>query len=331
MESAMRKLNPNVDRRAFLLGSAALSATFAAPAQAQSNYPNRTVRFVVPSGAGSGTDIITRILSDQLTQKWGQPVVVENRDGASGFIGTQSVLRSAPDGYTLCMGFTGPLAASPAFLKNAPYNPLKDLSPVTLVDSSPAVLVVNNDLPVKTVQELIAYAKAQPGALNFGSAGQGTIGHVAGELFNQYAGTKMLHVPYKNVSQAVTDVVAGHLKVIFHVAPALMPLVKGGQLRALGVTSLKKWSVTPDLPSIAEVALPGYEATVWHGVIVPTGTPDEIIRKVYEDIAAAMKTEAVVKQFNAQWIEPLGTSPAEFSAFLKSEVENYVKLASSSG
>jgi tripartite-type tricarboxylate transporter receptor subunit TctC len=316
-----------VDRRAFVLGAGTMLAGVAWPASAQTEYPTRPVHFIVPSGAGSGTDIITRILGDKLSRKWGQPVVVENRAGASGLIGTQFTAQSPPDGYTLCMGFTGPLAASPAFLKAVSYDPLKDLAPITLVDSSPAVLVVTNDLPVKSVQELIAYAKANPGTLTFGSAGQGTIGHVSGELFNQKAGTKMLHVPYKDVSQAVTDVVGGHLKVLFHVAPALMPLAKSGQIRALGVTSLKKWALTPDLPSIAEVALPGYEASVWHGVVAAGGTPQWLVDKLHQDIVGVMRADDVREQFTKQWIEPLGTTPAEFRAFMKSELENYVKVA----
>lgn len=316
-----------LNRRTFVLSAAAVPTLLTSRGLANEAYPTKAVHFIVPSGAGSGTDIITRILSEKLTQKWGQTVVVENRDGASGLIGTQAVAKSAPDGYTLCMGFTGPLAASPAFLKNTPYDPLKDLMPVTLVDSSPAVLVVSNNVPAKSVQDLIAYAKAHPGALSYGSAGQGTIGHISGELFNQKAGTKMLHVPYKNVSQAVTDVVGGHLQLLFHVAPALMPLVKDGKVRALGVTSLKKWAITPDLPSIAEVALPGYEASVWHGVVVPAGTPKWLVDKLYQDINAVMKTDEVKQQFAAQWIEPLGTTPDEFGKFIQSELKSYAKVA----
>jgi len=316
-----------INRRKFVLGTGALVVGAASPAFAQTAYPTRPVHFIVPSGAGSGTDIITRILSDKLSRKWGQPVVVENRAGASGLIGTQFTAQSPPDGYTLCMGFTGPLAASPAFLKTVSYDPLKDLAAITLVDSSPAVLVVTNSLPVNSVPELIAYAKANPGVLTFGSAGQGTIGHVSGELFNQKAGTKMLHVPYKDVSQAVTDVVGGHLKVLFHVAPALLPLAKAGQVRALGVTSLKKWALTPDLPSIAEAGLPGYEASVWHGVVAAGGTPQWLVDKLHQDIVGVMRTDDVREQFTKQWIEPLGTTPDEFKTFMKSELENYVKVA----
>ncbi len=321
----------SISRRTFVIGASTVAVGASTSTFGQTAYPTRPVHFIVPSGAGSGTDIITRILSEKLTQRWNQPVIVENRDGASGFIGTQATAKAAPDGYTLCMGFTGPLAASPAFLKNAPYDPLKDLAPVTLIDSSPAVLVVNNALPVHSVQELIAFAKSNPGALSYGSAGQGTIGHVSGALFNQKAATNMLHVPYKNVSQAVTDVVAGHLKVLFHVAPAVLPLVKSSQLRALGVTSLKKWSIAPDLPSIAEVALPGYEASVWHGVVVAAGTPQSLVDKIYQDISTVAKADDVRGQFSQQWIEPLATTPVEFADFLKSEVENYAKLASSNG
>jgi tripartite-type tricarboxylate transporter receptor subunit TctC len=320
-----------INRRTLVLGAVAASVASKRPAVADEAYPTRPVRFIVPSGPGSGTDIITRILGDKLSQRWGQAVIVENRDGASGFIGTELTVKAPPDGYMLCMGFTGPLAASPAFLKNAPYDPLKDLVPVTLIDSSPAVLVVNNALPVNSVQELIAYAKSKPGALSYGSAGQGTIGHVSGALFDQYADINMLHVPYKNVSQAVSDVISGNLQVLFHVAPALMPLVESSQMRALGVTSLKKWSILPDLPSIAEAALPGYQSSVWHGVVMPSGAPHWLVQRVYQDITAVMSAENVRERFAREWIEPLGTTPEEFGAFLKSEVEAYTKLASSSG
>ncbi|MEA2919858.1 MAG: hypothetical protein QOJ15_11939 [Bradyrhizobium sp.] len=320
----------SLHRRKFILSAALFTAGAIVPSRAQA-YPSKSVRFIVPSAAGSGTDILARILGDKLSQRWGQSVIVENRDGVGGVTGTDFVVRSPPDGYTLCMGFTGPLAASPALLKSVPYNPVKDLATVTLVDSSPAVLVVHASVPATSVKELIALAKAEPGTLNFGSAGYGTIGHMSGELFRVMSGAHIVHVPYKSVAQAVTDVVGGQIKVLFHVAPAVMPLVQAGKLRALGVTSPKRWSIVPDLPAIAEAGLPGYESTVWHGVVVPAGTPSSIINKLYQDIADVMKSEEVRQKFAAQWIEPLGTTPDSFAAFLKSEVENNAKLVKEAG
>jgi tripartite-type tricarboxylate transporter receptor subunit TctC len=321
----------SVHRRKFLLSATMLAASTTLPGRAQAAYPSKSVRFIVPSAAGSGTDILARILGGKLSERWGQPVIVENRDGVAGVLGTDYVARSAPDGYTLCMGFTGPLAASPALLKNVPYNPVKDFAAVTLVDSSPAVLVVHPSVPANSVKELIALAKAEPGVLNFGSAGYGTIGHMSGELFRVMSGTNIVHVPYKSVAQAVTDVIGGQIKVLFHVAPAVMPFVKNGQLRGLGVTSLTPWSMVPELPAIAEAGLPGYQSTVWHGVVVPTGTPSSIVNKLYQDIASIMQTEDVRQKFAAQWIEPLGTSPEKFAQFLKEEVENNAKLVKEAG
>lgn len=318
------------NRRTFMVG-AALLATGAVARGATAPYPDRMIRFIVPSAPGSGTDILTRILSKKLTDRWHQTIVVDNREGAGGVIGTEIAAKSAPDGYTLCMGFTGPLAASPALLKDIPYNPLKDLETVTLIDSSPAVLVVSPSVPATSVEELIALAKAKPGFITFGSAGYGTIGHVSGELFKQKSETNMLHVPYKSVSQAVTDVVGGQIKMLFHVAPAVMPLVKAGKLRALGVTSLKRWAILPELPAIAEAGLPGYQTSVWHGVVVSAGTPPALIETIYQNISNVMKSDDVRKQFAAQWTEPLGTTPAEFAKFLKSEVETYANIAKSAG
>jgi tripartite-type tricarboxylate transporter receptor subunit TctC len=321
----------SVHRRKFILSATMLAASAAIPSKAEAAYPSRPVRFIVPSAPGSGTDILARILGGKLSQQWGQPVIVENRDGVAGVTGTDYVARASPDGYTLCMSFTGPLAASPALLKSVPYNPVKDFATVTLVDSSPAVLVINPSLPANSVKELIALAKAEPGVLNFGSAGYGTIGHMSGELFRVMSGTNIVHVPYKSVAQAVTDVIGGQIKVLFHVAPAVMPLVKAGQLRGLGVTSLKPWSLVPELPAIAEAGLPGFQSTVWHGVVVPTGTPPSIVDKLYKDIASVMRTDDVRQKFAAQWIEPLGTSPEEFAQFLKAEVENNAKLVKEAG
>jgi len=317
-------------RRKFLLGAAMLAAYRILPAAAQS-FPTRSVRFIVPSAAGSGTDILTRIICSKLSDKWGQTIVVDDHDGVGGVLGVDIAARADPDGYTLCMGFTGPLAASPALLTKVPYDPLKDLAPVTLIDSSPAVLVINPALPVESIKELIAFSKKRSEPLTFGSAGYGTIGHISGELFKLHSGANIVHVPYKNVSQAVTDVVAGHLSMIFHVAPAVMPLVKASKLRALGVTSLKPWSILPQLPAIAEQGLPGYEATVWHGVVVRAGTPPQLINKLYKDITDVMKTDEVRQKFALQWAEPLGTTPDEFGKFLKSEVESYAALGKTAG
>jgi len=311
----------------FVVATALAAAAFAAEP-----YPSRPVRFIVPSAAGSGTDIIARIIGQKLSERWHQPVVIDDRDGAGGMIGTELAARSPADGYTLYMGFTGPLAVSPALFSKLPYDPVKDFAPVSLIDASPVVLVVNPSVPATNVKELIALAKAKPGTLNFGSAGSGTMGHMSGELFKSLSGTNMLHVPYKNVSQAMSDVVAGQLQLMFHVAPAVMPQVKAGKLRALAVTSLKRWAILPDLPTIAEAGVPGYESTVWHGVLVPAGVSTALVARLHREIAdEILKTREVREAFAAQWLEPLGTTPQEFAAFLKNDIARNAKIVKAAG
>jgi tripartite-type tricarboxylate transporter receptor subunit TctC len=230
------------------------------------------------------------------------------------------------------MGFTGPLAVSPALTKKLPYDPIRDFAPVSLIDASPVVLVVNPSVPANSVEELIALAKTRPGTLNFGSAGNGTIGHMSGELLKTMSGIHMVHIGYKSVSQALTDVIGGQLQLLFHVATAVVPHVKVGQLRALGVTSLKRWSILPDLPTIAESGVPGYESTVWHGILVPARTPPQIVAKVHDEVAGAIiKTREVRAAFAAQWIEPLGTRPEEFARFLKADIERSTKIVKDAG
>ncbi|MGZ3543118.1 MAG: tripartite tricarboxylate transporter substrate binding protein [Burkholderiales bacterium] len=319
------------------LSSRALAAlviigAFAASASAADTYPTKPIRFIVPSAAGSGTDIIARILGQRLSERWHQPVIIDDRDGAGGVIGTELAARAPADGYTLYMGFTGPLAVSPALTNKLPYDPIRDFAPVSLIDASPVVLVVNPSVPANSVEELIALAKAKPGSLNFGSAGNGTIGHMSGELFKTMSGTHMAHIGYKSVSQAVTDVIGGQLQLLFHVAPAVVPHVKGGKLRALGVTSLKRWSILPELPTIAESGVPGYESTVWHGILVPARTPPQMVAKVHDEVARnIMKTPEVRAAFAAQWIEPLGTRPEDFAKFLKADIERSAKIVKDAG
>jgi tripartite-type tricarboxylate transporter receptor subunit TctC len=309
-----------------------LATVFAAAASAAEPYPTRPVRFIVPSAAGSGTDIIARIIGQKLSERWRQPVVIDDRDGASGMIGTELAARAPADGYTLYMGFTGPLAVSPALISKLPYDPLKDFAPVSLIDNSPVVLVVNPSVPAATVKELIALAKAKPGTLNFGSAGSGTMGHMSGELFKSMSGTNMVHVPYKNVSQAMSDVVAGQLQLIFHVAPAVMPQVKAGKLRALAVTSLKRWPILPDLPTIAEAGVPGYDSTVWHGVLLPANVSPALVMRLHREIAdEILRAPEVREAFAAQWLEPLGTTPQEFAAFLKADIARNMKIVKAAG
>jgi tripartite-type tricarboxylate transporter receptor subunit TctC len=318
------------NRRQFILGSSCLVASSAIPAMADT-YPTRPVHIIVPSTPGSGTDILSRLLANNLSPMWGQPVVVDNREGAGGVIGTELAAKSAPDGYTLYMGFTGPISVSPILVKNLSYDPPTDFAPVTLVDSSPNVMAISPTLPAKTVKEVIALAKAKPGSLTFGSAGYGTQGHMCAELFEFMSGTKMLHVPYKKESQALTDLMSGQISILFHVAAAIMPLAKEGKVRAIGVTSAKRWELIPDLPSIAEAGIPGYQITVWHGVLAPAKTPQPILTKVQQDMASVMKNEELRKQFIKLWAEPLGTTSEEFARFLKQDAERSASIIKHAG
>ena len=314
------------------LAVATLLGASASGAEPALSYPTKPMRFIVPSAPGSGTDILARILGQKLGERWGQSVIIDNRVGAGGVIGTEMAAKSAPDGYTLYMGFTGPLAVSPALFTKLPYDPLRDFAPVSLIDSSPVILVVHPSVPAASVKELIALAKARPDYLNFASAGSGTVGHMSGELFKSMSRTSMVHIPYKSVSQAVSDLLGGQFQLMFHVAPAVMPHVRAGKLRALGVTSLTRWSILPELPAIAEAGLPGYESTVWHGVLVPAGTSKQLVDKLHQEITGnIMKTGEVRELFAAQWIEPLGSTPDEFARFLKADVERSRKIVKDAG
>jgi tripartite-type tricarboxylate transporter receptor subunit TctC len=318
------------NRRQFIQGASCLAANSAVPALADT-YPTRPVHIIVPSTPGSGTDILSRLLANNLSPMWGQPVIVNNREGAGGVIGTDVAAKSAPDGYTLYMGFTGPISISPFLVKNLSYDPATDFVPVTLVDSSPNVMAISPSLPAKSVKEVIELAKAKPGSLIYGSAGFGTQGHMCAALFEFMSGTKILHVPYKSEGQALTDLMSGQISILFHIAAAVMPLAKAGKLRALGVTSLERWDLLPDLPSIAEAGIPGYQITVWHGVLAPAKTPRSILKKVQRDMASVMKDDDVRKQFIKLWAEPLGTTSEEFATFLKADAERSANIIKHAG
>jgi tripartite-type tricarboxylate transporter receptor subunit TctC len=327
MEARKRE---SVSRRRFILGSACLVAGSTLPAMAD-EYPTRPVHIIVPSAPGSGTDILSRLLGKYLSPMWGQAVVVDDREGAGGIIGTELAAKSDPDGYTLYMGFNGPISVSPFLVKNLAYDPAKDFAPVTLVDSSPNVMAVSRSLPIKTVKDVIELARSKPGYLTFGSAGYGTQGHMCAALFEFMSGTKMLHVPYKSEGQALTDLITGHIDILFHVAAAIMPLAQSGKLRALAVTSLKRWDLLPDLPSIAEDGIPGYQITVWHGVLAPAKTPRLILRKVQRDMASIMNSKDLRKQFIKLWVEPLATTPEEFAKFLREDSERSASIIKHAG
>lgn len=312
---------------AAVLCAALLGGAAAATAQ---NYPTRPVRLVVPSSPGGGTDITARILAPKLSDALGQQVVVENRPGAGTMIGGEVVARAAPDGHTLLMGIST-LAINPAMYKKVPYDAIKDFAPISQAVSLPNILVTHPSLPVKTVKELIAFAKARPGQINFGSAGVGTNPHLSMELFVSMAGLKMIHVPYKGSAPGVVDLVAGHVTVMAPNILTALPHVKNGRLRGLGVTSAKRAAGVPNIPTIAEAGVPGYEAVQWYGVLAPTGTPRGIVARLHDEIARILHSPEARERLSADGAEPVGSTPEEFSAFIRAETEKWAKVVKDAG
>ena len=306
---------------------AALAGAAGATAQ---NYPARPVRLIVPSSPGGGTDISARIIAPRLSEYLGQQVVVENRPGAGTMIGGEVVARSAPDGYTLLMGIST-LAINPAIYRKVPYDALRDFAPVSQAVALPNVLVAHPSLPVKTVKELVAFARARPGQINFASAGLGTSPHLSMELFLSMTGLKMVHVPYKGSGPGVTDLVAGHVPLMMPNMLSALPHIKSGRLRALGVTSTKRASRASDIPTIAEAGVPGYEAVQWYGVLAPAGTPRPVITRLHAEVVRVLQQPDIRERFLSDGAEAVGSSPEEFAAFIRAETAKWAKVIKDAG
>jgi tripartite-type tricarboxylate transporter receptor subunit TctC len=295
-------------------------------------YPSKPIRFVVPFPPGGPLDIMGRGIAQKLQEAWGQPVVVENRPGAGGGIGADLVAKSPGDGYTLLMGAVSTHAINPSLYAKIPYDPQKDFVPVALVAQVPNVLVVNPSLPVQTVQELIAYARAKPGTLSFGSGSTGSTGHLAGELFKTEARVDMVHIPYKGGAPAMQDLLAGQTQLMFDNLANALPQVKAGKLRALAVTTLKRAPSVPDLPTIAESGLPGFDLTTWFGIFVPAGTPPETVAKLNAEIVKALASKELVDRLATMGTTPPGNNtPERFAAFVRTEAAKYAQVVKSSG
>jgi tripartite-type tricarboxylate transporter receptor subunit TctC len=299
-----------------------LFAAFAAHAQP---FPSKAVRLVVPFPAGGGTDIISRTLGQKLSEMWGQPVVIDNRPGGSAIIGTDVVAKSAPNGYTLLVT-TAPFAIVPSLIDNLPYDPVKDFEPITLINTTPLVVVVNLSVPAKSIQELIALAKAKPAVLNFGSAGSGGSNHLAGELFNVMAGVRIVHIPYKGNAPALTDLIGGHVDLAFNGITSALPLIKAGKLRALAVTSLTRSGALPDIPTLDEVGLKGFQAVAWNGLSAPARTPKDVIRRINADVLKVIRSPEFIERLTAEGADPVGDSPEQFAAFLREETAKWNKV-----
>ena len=317
-------------RSRFLVLCAALAALPAAQAWAQAGYPSKPVRVIVPSSAGGGTDIVARIIQPKLSERLGQPVVIENRPGAGTMIGIEIASKSAPDGYTILMGLST-LAINSAVYEKVPYDPVHDFAPITQLIASPAVLFVHPSVPVKTVKELIAFARARPGQLNYASAGTGTFPHMSMELFLSMARLKMEHIPYKGTGPAMIDMLAGQTATM--IAPILTPIphIRSGRLRGLGITSVRRSPVAPGIPTVAEAGLSGYEAVQWYGALAPARTPPEIVARLHQEFAAILQMPDVRKRFAGDGTEPVGSTPEQFRGYIQSELAKWAKVAQAAG
>ena len=306
-----------------------LSLLLAAPVAAQT-YPNKSVRVVVPYPPGGPTDIVARVLFQQVSEATGQQFLVDNRAGAGGNIGAEIVAKAPADGYTLLIGTTAH-AINMSLFKNLNYDVQKDLAPVSLLTQGPLVLVAHPQFPANSVKEVIELAKNKTGGLNFASSGNGQSTHLSAELFNAMAGIKMSHVPYKGSAPALTDVMSGQVDVMFDTTLSAMPFVKAGKLKALGLTSPVRSPAAPDVPTIAESGLPGYEVFAWNGVLVPAGTPKVIIQQLNDQIRKAMLLPQVKDKFSAQGFAASWNSPENFGSFLKNEVDKWTRTVKASG
>ena len=313
-----------------LVAAAAAIACCAPQLSAAQSYPVKPVRLVVPSSPGGGTDIVGRIVAQKLAESLGQQVIVDNRAGAGTMIGNEIVAKSPPDGYTLLMGVST-LATIPAVYKTVRYDALKDLAPITQAVSVPNVLVVHPSVPARTVKALIALGKARPGALVAGSAGTGTNPHLSLELFRSMAGIDLIHVPYKGSGPGIIGLVSGEVAIFFPSVPTAIPHIKSARVRALGVTTAKRADTLPEVPSIAEAGLPGYESTQWFGVLAPSGTPRPIIERLHKDITAALRSTEVKQHLASEGAIVVASTPAEFAAYLRSETEKWARVVKAAG
>ncbi|HEX4779119.1 MAG TPA: tripartite tricarboxylate transporter substrate binding protein [Usitatibacter sp.] len=314
-----------------LLACAAACLAFAIPALGQSPYPSKPIHFVVPYPAGGPLDVIARLVGQRVSESVKQPIIVDNKPGAGGNIGAEAVAKSPPDGYTLLMGAVATHAINPTLYASIPYDAQKDFIPVTQIASTPNVLVVNPSLPVHDVHEFIAYAKAHPGKLNFGSGSTGSAGHLAGELFKSLAGVDMTHVPYKGAAPAMNDLIGGQIQLMFDNLASSLSQIRAGKVRALAVTTAKRTQLAPELPTIAESGLPGFDINTWFGLFVPAATPAPVVQRLHDEFVKALEAPEVRARMLALGAEPVGNTPEQFAQYIRSEAAKYAKLVKASG
>ena len=309
---------------------AAVLALFSAQLHAQS-YPSKPIRIIVPVATGGIADYYSRVIGAKLTEAWGQPVLVENRPGGGGNIGSDIVAKSPADGYTMVMGFVGSHAVNPFLIKNMPYDPQRDFVPVAMAIEAEGMLAVHPSTPVRTVADLIALARAQPGKLSYASGGVGTSSHLAGELFKSMTGTDIVHIPYKGNAPAITDLIGGQTQLTFATMPTVIPHVRAGKLRGVAVIGSTRSAAAPELPTIAEAGVPGFSVNNWIGLFAPAGTPAEIVRKVNAEVMRIMRLPEVTRRMEVEGERFTPNSPEEFAQFVRSEVAKWGKVVKDAG
>jgi len=309
---------------------AALLGTLAGIASAQS-YPSRPIRMIVPSTPGGSVDTLARTIGPRLSDRWGQQVVVDNRSGAGGVIAAELTAKAPPDGYTLIMGTVASMASNVSLSRNLPYHPLRDFAPVTQVASQQLTLLVHPAVAAKSVAELIQLAKAKPGQLTFASAGNGAGGHLSGELFKMLTGIDIVHVPYKGVAPALVDVISGQVTMTYSSILSGLPHIKSGRVRALAVTGAQRSPAVPELPTMSEAGVRGYESSTWYGVLAPKATPRPVVAKLHDEIVTILKLPEVKDRLLAEGAEPIGSSPEQFSEFIKAEIAKWEKVIRAAG
>jgi len=309
-----------------LLAGAAIASMRTAPASADPDtYPNRTIRYIVPYPPGAFNDTLARIVSQKLSEAWGVPVVVENRPGGGTLIGTEAVAKAPPDGYTL-LGVAFPFGANPSIYKNLPYDTVKDFTPLIFAGQTQNLLVVRPSLAIHSLQELIDYAKKNPGKVSYGSTGIGSSNHLSMELFKSMAGIDIVHVPYKGSAPMVNDLLGGHIDTAFDNTPNVLPQVNGDKLRALGVSSKTRSALAANVPTVTEAGVPGYEVTVWFGIVGPAGMPPAIVQKLNAEMNTIFKMDDVKRRFMEQGVDPVGGTPSLFADHIRAEIQKWAKV-----
>lgn len=313
-------------QRRSVLKAAVASTILPAASWAQSAYPSRPIKYIIPVAAGGGSDLIGRALAEQISRALGQPVVVENIGGGGGVIACQTTMRSAPDGYTLMQGYVATHGTAPA-TRRVPYDPLKDFSPVGMIGSTPNVLVVNANTPANSLQEFIQYIKKNPGKLSYGSAGAGSLTHLTAELFKQQTDTFMVHIPYRGIAPATTDLIGGQTQAMFPGLAAALPHIRGGRLRALAVTGDKRHPQLPDTPTMDELGLKGFDAQQWYGVVGPAGMPATVVKTLNDTMASILAQDEFRKKLSAEAVELSPMVPAQMAEFMKRDLARWTKVA----